>query len=929
MDRFADFILTPIALFTGRPLAVILALSILAAAFGLWIGVLLPAERRFVGSLRRLAQSIRAARRMEGSQEAHLIAVDRIFAESVLAAQWLRYRSSVEFESGKAESYSDPAAFFSVLYLPGHGYAKWSGTLGGVFLTVGLFFTFVGLSAALLQMGGDGHSALDPAQLKLAVEGILAVSSVKFITSIAGILAYIFWSLVARQQAATQVHAEEGLLAEIRALSTYVAPEMLLRRQVRLAEAQSSQFSDLATTLSEALGRRVDAALGGSLQALPQAIAGSVGSSVAEAFAPIRAEMSAANARIDEANGKVAESAGAAFGALWQDGIGQPLQAFGAQLANALAALDALPGKFRDAEAGFGSVIGHSAGELAASAQRMNSAVEHGQSSLAATLAAFEEKVGAIPANLSAATQQSTQAMNESLRKTLDGAAASATEVSRASGEIMSARMAEMSATLTAVADLLNQSGQNSHAQMAEGARRLSESSEVSAARLSATIDTFSHAVSRLATRLDVVERGLDAQNLRLSKAGEIVSGASSSLAQAANAMESAATPLTTASLSFQGAMNRFSEAAGQIQMISASGDVIAAHIAGFGTQMTQSLAAFDALPEKIRATESGFGGEIGRTAGQLTDAALRMSASFERGQSSLAETLASFEAKIAAIPASLAEASEKSSEAIGDKVRKALDTAASVASEASQSSADIMMSRVGDIAHSLAAAALKLQAASEATGQHLQASGGHLASGVAEGVKIIADTAENSAAKLSRTVEIFAAAVVGLSSKLGEVMDGLDAQNVRLEKAGVVVSGASNTLAQAAGSVAKAATPLTNASVSFQGAMEKFSGAAEQMRAISDSGQSVADRFERTATAAHLALGSHTENFRNVERSVSQTLSELVRGVQNLGLEISQCIETYDNEIAKSIGSLEAALLDVGDIVDDRATKRQAAERR
>ena len=83
-------------------------------------------------------------------------------------------------------------------------------------------------------MGGDGHGALDPAQLKIAVEGILAVSSVKFITSIAGILAYIFWSVVARQQSASQVHAEERLLGEMRALSTYVAPEMLLRRQLRL-----------------------------------------------------------------------------------------------------------------------------------------------------------------------------------------------------------------------------------------------------------------------------------------------------------------------------------------------------------------------------------------------------------------------------------------------------------------------------------------------------------------------------------------------------------------------------------------------------------------------------------------------------------------------------------------------------------------------
>ncbi len=922
MDRFADVILTPISLFSGRPLAVILALSILAAALGLWIVLLLPAERRFVGKLKRIAKALRAARLAGGSQERQFAEADRIFENSDLASAWRRYRSSVEFEDGAAESYADPAAFFSVGYRPGHGYVKWSGTLGGVFLPVGLFFTFVGLSAALLQMGGDGHGSLNPAQLKIAVEGILAVSSVKFITSIAGILAYIFWSVVARQQSSTQVHAEEFLLAEIRALSTYVAPEMLLRRQLRVAERQNAQFANMA----EILGHRVDAALGGSLEALPQAIAQSVSSSVTAAFSPIRDEISAVNARIGEANASVAESAGAAFGNLWRDGIGQNLQAFGAQLATALAALDQLPGKY---EAGFGGEIGRSAGELNASAQRMSQALAQGQASLATTLAAFEQKVGAIPVNLAAATEQSSQDMSASLRKTLDGAAAAANEASRAGGEIMSARMAEISEALATVAATVTQAGHASHAHMAEGAKMLSESSETSAARLSSTIGSFSLAVERLSSRLDAVERGLDAQNRRLASAGEIVSGASDNLARAAGAMESAAAPLTTATLSFQGAMDRFSEAAGEIHRISASGDSIGAHIAAFGAQMSQSLAAFDALPEKINATETGFGGEIGKSAAQLTDAAMRMSAAFERGQSALAQTLAGFQEKIEAIPSSIAAASEKSSQEIGAKVRQALDDATSIASEASRSGADIMASRLSEITRALASAAVKLQAASEASGEQLQASHENLASGVAEGVKIIAATAEDSAAKLSHTVDSFAGAVLCLSSKLGEVVDGLDAQNARLEKAGVVVSGASNTLAMAAGSVAKAATPLTTASTSFQGAMEKFSGAADQIVKVSESGQSVADRIERTATAAQQALGSHAENFRDVERSVAQTLTGLVRGVQDLGQEISACIATYDNEIAKSIGSLEAALLDVGDIVDDRAAKRVAAEAR
>ena len=116
-----------------------------------------------------------------------------------------------------------------------------------------------------------------------------------------------------------------------------------------------------------------------------------------------------------------------------------------------------------------------------------------------------------------------------------------------------------------------------------------------------------------------------------------------------------------------------------------------------------------------------------------------------------------------------------------------------------------------------------------------------------------------------------------GLSGKLGDVSSGLDAHNVRLEKAGVIVSGASTSLAEAAGSVTSAATPLTHASVLLHGAMDKFSGTADQIRPMSESGQKVVENFERTATEAHKSLGSQAENFRSVEREVGHMLGEVV----------------------------------------------------
>ena len=907
MDRFADFILAPIGLFSGRPLAVAIALSILGAALFIWLGILLPAERRFVGPLRRIARAIRTVRAGGESPEQQFAEIDLLMARSPLDVAWNRFRSAVEFVDGKALSYADPANFFCVATLPGHGYPKWSSTLSGVFLTVGLFFTFVGLSAALLQMGGDGHGALAPAQLRTAVEGILAVSSVKFITSIAGILSYIFWSLVARQQVATQVAVEEALIHEIRGLSSYVAPEMLLRRQLRLTESQQD------------------------------AIAGSVGAAVADALAPLRAELSAMSAQIGRTNSTLVEGAGEMFGTVWKDGIGLHIEAFGDQMTKALSALEILPEKVRATESGFGAEINRTAEKLADSALRMSAAFEQGQASMAATLARFDAKIGAIPETLAAASETASQNVGASVRKALDDVAATSAEASRAGAETMAARVGDIARSLALAAASLKEASESSGEQMrasrtqlaegaAESAKLISDSAASAGATLSRTVEAFALAVHRLTSKLDDVVQTLDQQNLRLSKSGEIVTGASNDLARAAGAMESAATPLTAASASFQEAMERFSRAADKVRQVSDSGESIAAHIASFGTQMTGTLAAFEALPEKIRASESGFGAEIGKTAERLAEAALRMNAGFERGQASMAATLAAFESKISAIPSSLAEAAERSSRDIGATVRKTLDEAAQTAAEASKAGAEVMSRRVAEIALSLTSAAAALKEASEVSGEHLRATRGELVEGVAQGAKIIADNAETTSAQLARTVQAFGLAVHALSAKLGDIVQGLDAQNERLERAGQVVSGASTSLVRAAGSMESAASPFASATNTFQGAMDRFSQAADQVRQISESGQSVADRFERTADVAQKALGAHAEKFGAVERSVSQMLGELVSGVQNLGKEISECIESYDNEIAKSIGSLEAALIDVGDIID---TRGQAAKAR
>ncbi len=75
----------------------------------------------------------------------------------------------------------------------------------------------------------------------------------KFITSLAGILAYILWSLVARFQIDAQDHAVARLTSEVRRLSTYVALEKLLFQQLPTQREQNEQFQVFGTNLAVAI----------------------------------------------------------------------------------------------------------------------------------------------------------------------------------------------------------------------------------------------------------------------------------------------------------------------------------------------------------------------------------------------------------------------------------------------------------------------------------------------------------------------------------------------------------------------------------------------------------------------------------------------------------------------------------------------------
>ena len=233
------------------------------------------------------------------------------------------------------------------------------------------------------------------------------------------------------------------------------------------------------------------------------------------------------------------------------------------------------PTAVKATQTGFGDEIGRGAGVLSQSASRMAEQMEQAQDRLAATLAAFEGKIAGIAPAIASAAEQSTREAGSALLATLDSAAQVTEEASRTNSEQITARVESVAAALAAAASSLAQAGVESRAQMTEGMQAVNASGEESAARLTRMVEAFAAAVGKLSTRLDQTEQALGAHNEPPRQGGRNrLRRLQQSGAQAAGAMEDAAAPLTTATLTFRDAMVAFRRGRRTgSSSISASGD--------------------------------------------------------------------------------------------------------------------------------------------------------------------------------------------------------------------------------------------------------------------------------------------------------------------------------------------------------------------
>jgi ElaB/YqjD/DUF883 family membrane-anchored ribosome-binding protein len=196
-----------------------------------------------------------------------------------VAMAWSEYRETnvVENRDG-AESIRNalrPSMFFNLEDL---GFSPgWRRVVPGLFVSVGLAFTFLGLIAALKQTGVSLETATGGGgDATVALQELLTIASAKFIMSLTGLACSIVFTMVLRHGIHLLEHDVQGFCNALEERLSYVSLEELAMDQLAAIRSQNDHMSKIATELIAEIGRPLR-------EELPAVIS----KSIAEAMTPV------------------------------------------------------------------------------------------------------------------------------------------------------------------------------------------------------------------------------------------------------------------------------------------------------------------------------------------------------------------------------------------------------------------------------------------------------------------------------------------------------------------------------------------------------------------------------------------------------------------------------------------------------------------
>jgi len=267
-----------------------------------------------------------------------------------------------------------PSSFFNLEDLHfGPGFSKY---LPGLFVTVGLFFTFLGLIAALRQVTGLGDAS--PEEMRASLDGLLGAASAKFIMSLTGLLASILFTLVLRGLTVRIERRIHVLCALIEDRLSFISLETLATEQLELARSQKDSFQEIGTTLVAELG-----------QSLRKELPESISNSISSAMAPLLDKVGKAGT---DGVGEMVTNLSSRF----SEDVGRALSEASAQLSAAGDKIASISDRMDRSSGQMGQDLQATVMKLAQAAEELSRGVAGAAQSTGATLDAGAERLLAI-----------------------------------------------------------------------------------------------------------------------------------------------------------------------------------------------------------------------------------------------------------------------------------------------------------------------------------------------------------------------------------------------------------------------------------------------------------------------------------------------------------------------------------------------------
>lgn len=496
---------------------------------------------RKLTALRWLVTQVRATKDESGfaaqvnriSQEAKKVRTRKGYAH--ITAAWDEFRETLIQEENEGRTVLRnsvrPSSFFNLEDLHyGPGFSRY---MPGLFVTVGLFLTFLGLISALQQI--TGLSDASPEEMRASLDGLLGAASAKFIMSLTGLLASILFTVVLRSITGRIEGRVHALCTELERRLTFISLEEIAAEQLRIARGQKDSFMEIGTTLVAELGR-----------SLQKEIPESISSSISTAMAPLLDKVGQAGT--DGVSQMVGD-----LSSRFSEDVGRALADASAQLSAAGDKIASLSDRMDRSSGQMGQEMEGSVGKLARAAEE-----------LSARLASAAETTGG---TLNAGAERLLGIMNETLegirRNTAEGADAlkeAAADMRASAGTFREELDAAASSGSEAVRSRMQTAGSEAEGAITEAGRGMADLVIRSGQDLLSASGEFSEKVrADLIGPITEVVAQLDTMADRLRDGSGQVATAAGHIRAGGEATRSAAETLTTASRDLR-------EAAGPVQ---------------------------------------------------------------------------------------------------------------------------------------------------------------------------------------------------------------------------------------------------------------------------------------------------------------------------------------------------------------------------